>query len=109
MHLRCKEGDLALVIHDEECCRDNIGKLVRVAGPMAFNHDLQKNCWLIQPVRRKPWGCVNAKGEAYRKVLTFASNVEHPDDWLLPIDPLLWSVDEETQAQDNKTESGSAA
>jgi len=42
MKLRCKSGDLALVIHDEEICHQNIGKLVRVAGPWATTVGLKK-------------------------------------------------------------------
>ncbi len=94
MLLRCKEGDLALVIHDEESCRANIGKLVRVAGPVEYNKQLKKDCWLIEPVRKELWCCVSIRGVTYQRIVTFASEVEHPDAWLLPIDPELWNLDE---------------
>ena len=87
MTYRCKAGDLALVVHDEDCCRPNIGKLVRVAGPVWFNSRLRKDCWLIEPVKPGPWHCVNVSGVPYQRVVTFASQVEHPDDWLMPIYP----------------------
>lgn len=94
MHLRCKEGDLALVIHDEESCKANIGKLVRVAGPVEYNERLNQYCWLIEPVHGELWWCVSVKGVPYQRVVTFASEAEHPDGWLLPIDPNLWDLDE---------------
>lgn len=94
MKLRCKSGDLALVISDEEFCRQNIGKLVRIAGPLGYNRRLKKMCWLIEPVKPELWQCINSKQEHYQRLVTFASNVEHPDDWLLPIDPDLWNLDE---------------
>jgi hypothetical protein len=87
MTLRCKQGDLALVIHEEESCRSNIGKFVRVAGPVDFNPILKKHCWLIEPVNQTPWCCINLKEELFERVVTFADRVEHPDEWLLPIDP----------------------
>lgn len=100
MHLRCKAGELALIIHDEECCRPNIGKLVQVAGPVGFNSRLRKDCWLIEPVKPEPWHCVNVSGVPYQRVVTFANQVEHPDDWLLTIDPVIFRI---RAATDHKT------
>lgn len=94
MKLHCKSGDLALVIHDEDMCRQNIGKLVRVAGPIGYNRRLKKQCWLIEPVKAELWQCVTTKVKHYQKFVTFASNLEHPDDWLLPIDPEAWNLNE---------------
>ena len=94
MTYRRKAGDLALVAHDEDCCRPNIGKLVRVAGPVGFNDRLRKDCWLIEPVRPERWHCVNVSGQPYQRVVTFASQVEHPDAWLLPIDPAIFPFHE---------------
>jgi len=94
MQLRCKPGDLALVIHDEEICRQNIGKLVRVAGPLGYNRRLKKMCWLIEPVKAEPWQCITRKDGHQQRIVTFANNMEHPDDWLLPIDPETWDFHE---------------
>lgn len=96
MTIRCKDGDLAMVIYDEESCVGNIGKLVKVAGPLAFNSDIQKQCWLIEPINPEPWYCTNFKGEPFQKVVTFASMIEHPDDWLTPLRP---STDDESEQQ----------
>ena len=97
MKLRCKSGDLALVIHDEDICRQNIGKLVRVAGPLGYNRRLKKQCWLIEPVKAELWQCLTTKQKHYQRVVTFANNLEHPDDWLLPIDPEIWDPIEEVE------------
>lgn len=94
MKLRCKPGDLALIIHDEVSCRENIGKLVKVAGPLGYNQRLKKQCWLIEPVKAEMWHYVTFTGKHYSRILTFAGEAEHPDAWLFPIDPNLWSQDE---------------
>lgn len=99
MKLRCKSGDLALVTHDEDLCRQNIGKLVRVAGPIEYNPRLDKHCWLIEPVKAELWQCVTTEVKHYQRIVTFASNLEHPDDWLLPIDPEAGSHDEEAKVE----------
>lgn len=103
MKYRCKPGDLALVTHDEECCKANIGRLVRIAGPIGYNRRLKKKCWLIEPVKSELWSCVSVKDKPYQRLVTFASNVEHPDDWLLPIDPKTWSLDEVTETKQLET------
>ncbi len=88
MKLRCKNGDLALVVHDESSCAANIGKLVRVKGPLNVNARLRLVCWLIEPVKRELWHWVKTKsGKIQVEVVTFASNVEHPDAWLMPLRP----------------------
>lgn len=101
MTLSCKPGDLALVIREEKGCEGNIGKLVRVAGPIKFNQR-QQATWLIEPARQQPWRSVSPAGKARTRKVTFASRVEHPDEWLLPIDPDVWNlkeVAEETRYQ----------
>ena len=99
MKLRCKSGDLALVIHDEKICHQNIGKLVRVAGPLGYNHRLKKMCWLIEPVKADLWQCVTPKVEHYQQVVHFTNNLEHPDDWLLPIDTETWCLNAKAEVK----------
>jgi hypothetical protein len=94
MKLRCKPGDLALIIHDEDSCQENIGKLVKVAGPLGYNQRLKKQCWLIEPVKAEMWQCVTVNGIHYARNVTFAGEAEHPDAWLLPIYPNLCNQDE---------------
>jgi hypothetical protein len=88
MQLRCKDGDLAVVIHDEVSCVDNVGKLVRVAGPLCLNRHLGLSCWLIEPVRAQAWRVADRFGDAKSvKNVTFGRRIEHPDAWLMPIRP----------------------
>jgi hypothetical protein len=88
MQLRCKDGDLAVVIHDEASCADNVGKLVRVAGPLCLNRNLGFNCWLIEPVKAQSWRVADSSGNAKSvENVTFRRRIEHPDAWLMPIRP----------------------
>jgi hypothetical protein len=87
MNLRCKEGDLALVIHDEPGCEANIGRTVEVRGPLNVNLRLALPCWLIRPVKPEPWCVTNLDGSLVSEVVGWGSRVEHPDAWLLPLRP----------------------
>lgn len=84
---RCKDGDLALVIHDEPVCAGNVGKIVQVRGPILFNRRLKLMCWLIKPVNRQLWHCVRGNGQHYTAVVTWKRQTEHPDAWLMPLKP----------------------
>ena len=86
MTLRCKDGDIALVTREEPGCEFNIGKLVRVAGPVSKNkQDLSS--WFIEPLERRLWWCLSPVGELECRMATFNCRIKHPDAWLLPIDP----------------------
>lgn len=87
MNYRCKSGDLALVLYDEPCCSENIGKVVEVRGPVQRNSWLKLMCWLIKPINRQLWHCVRRTGEHYTAYVTWTRQLEHPDAWLLPLRP----------------------
>ena len=87
MNLHCKEGDLALVIHDEPGCEANIGLVVEVRGPLNVNLRLALPCWLIRPVNPEPWAVVELDGTLVSQVVGWESLIEHPDTWLLPLRP----------------------
>ena len=87
MKFRCKSGDLALVLYDEPCCSENIGKVVEVRGPVQRNSRLKLMCWLIKPINRQLWHCVRNSGEHYTAYVTWTRQLEHPDAWLLPLRP----------------------
>ncbi len=94
MNLRCKPGDIALVLYDEPGCEANIGRIVQVQGPINTNPRLQLPCWLIQPDVREPW-MVGDPG-AFRSIrVTWRDRVEHPDAWMVPLRPLS---EEESEA-----------
>lgn len=85
MQLMCKDGDLAIVVQDEDVAIANLGKVVRVSGPTNVNRRLKRVCWLIEPVNAKKWCWVSLSGKMQNSIVTFASDVEHPDAWLLPL------------------------
>jgi hypothetical protein len=93
--LRCKPGDIALVLYDEPGCEANIGRIVQVQGPINTNPQLQLPCWLIQPFEATPW--IGGDPGALRSIsVTWRDRVEHPDAWMVPLAPLS---EEESEAE----------
>jgi hypothetical protein len=85
MNTRCKPGDLAIITREEPGCESNIGRMVRVSGPMDFDVNLNfEPTWLIYPVTLEPWLFLTSSGK-----LRFAEfeqgDIEHPDSWMMPI------------------------
>ena len=88
MSLRCKQGDLALVVYDEPGCESNIGRAVEVRGPVATNPRLGVRCWLIRPAgSSRRWRVMHHLGRVLTQTVTWTSLIEHPDAWMLPIPP----------------------
>lgn len=85
--LRCRPGDLALVIYDEESCATNIGRLVRVRGPLEADSQSCLPSWLIRPLDRRLWRVAFPSGWVQSMRVGWIDRVEHPDAWLLPIKP----------------------
>jgi len=84
MKLRCRAGDLALVIHDEPSCKANIGRVVRLEGPAAYSSYYARYCWLIFPVDDRPWLVMRDYGAT--KVRIGPNDlIDHPDPWLMPL------------------------
>ena len=85
MDLRCREGELALIIRDEPGCECNIGRTVTVAGPIFFRPG-RGATWLIEPTTNEPWAVHNFMGcDIWTGHIDFDTMIEHPDSWLLPI------------------------
>ena len=84
--IRCKPGDLALVIYDTPDCVKNVGRLVRIRGPLKLNLELLLECWLIQPLSPAPY-YVSELTRTRRMVVKPTHSIEHPDRWLLPLRP----------------------
>ncbi len=82
--MRCKHGDLAIIVQDFDGCEGNIGVIVTVIGP-AINHPATTmTCWQIRPVnRRKLW--LIEDGHAKSEFISKSIEALHPDPWLLPI------------------------
>ncbi len=84
MRLRCRPGDLAIIIRDDVGYEANLGRFVRVDGPLETNHRGMKT-WLIQPVDAREWAVGPPGAVPTYMTVRFSDLVEHPDQWLLPI------------------------
>lgn len=82
--LRCRPGDLALVVREEPGCERNIGRLIEVDGPLHHNQDLGLPCWLLRPVTSQPW-CYTWDGQVFVKPIDWQDRIEIPDAWLIPV------------------------
>jgi hypothetical protein len=106
MSLRCKAGDLALVVYDEPGCRSNIGRAVEVRGPVEINPRIGLQCWLIRPAgSNRRWRVSDDSGWIQTETVSWKSRVEHPDAWLLPIPPLAeCEGDENTEPEEREAQ-----
>jgi hypothetical protein len=86
MKLNCKPGDLAVVAWDEPGCLMNVGRLVKIHGPLRVNADLGAT-WLIVPARRTKWYVIGSDGVVRYTTARLRDRVEHADKWLIPIRP----------------------
>lgn len=85
MELRCREGELALIIREEPGCECNIGRIVTVHGPLEFSPG-RGLTWLIEPVAPEPWAVFEYRdGSVWASPITLDNMIEHPDAWLQPI------------------------
>ncbi len=87
MDLRCKDGDLAVIVGDMPGCESNIGRIVEVRGPAKLNKQCGLICWRIRSVTRKKLINLYPSGELIAERVTWKSRTEHPDCWLIPIRP----------------------
>ena len=86
--LKCKHGDLALVLYDTPGCEQNIGKVVMVRGPTNLVIQTQMMGWQIKPLFPEPWRVVKRKGGIKSEVVDWDICVLHEDAWLMPLRPL---------------------
>ena len=85
--LRCKDGDLALVINDTIDCRQNIGHIVQIRGPVRMLKQSGMLGWLIKPLHKRVWGVTEFDGRSVKELVFWSSGVFHEDAWLMPIRP----------------------
>ena len=103
MSLRCKAGDLALVVYDEPGCESNIGRAVEVRGPVSTNPRLNLPRWLIRPAgSSRYWRVVRGFEPARTERVSWKSRIEHPDAWLVPIPPSAEPESEESAVPEDR-------
>jgi len=85
--LRCKDGDLAVVINDTIACRQNIGRVVQVRGPVRKLKQSGMQGWRIKPIHKRVWGVTELDGRNVKELVFWRSWVFHEDAWLMPIRP----------------------
>lgn len=86
--LKCKHGDLALVLYDTPGCEQNIGKVVLVRGPASLVTRSKMMGWRIKPLFPEPWRVVQLNRAIESEVVDWNSCVFHEDAWLVPLRPL---------------------
>jgi hypothetical protein len=84
MRLRCRPGDLAIIIRDDVGYEANLGRFVRVDGPLETNLRGMKT-WLIEPVDARELAVGPPGAVPTFMTVRFSDRVEHPDRWLVPI------------------------
>jgi len=95
MTLRCKHGDIAVIVHDTPDCRANIGRLVQVRGPLSTFNGMVT--WRICPVTPELYWVTEHDGRVTRESVTWSSGVIHQDAWMEPIRPENPSESDEAQ------------
>lgn len=81
--LRCRPGDLAIIVSDLPGGESNIGRVVEVFGPLERREELGPT-WLIVPVSRAQY-TVHKKRGIVSMVVRLRHGIEHPDAWMMPI------------------------
>ena len=119
MSLRCKHGDLAVIINETPQCRVNIGLIVQVRGPLEYLGILDLYGWRIKPIHhKKVWVEMRKSTKAELQYIYWKYPRCIPDAWLLPIRPtdddldvsdareLLKSITLKSYADGTQTENG---
>lgn len=84
--LRCRDGDLALVVYDTPPCASNVWRAIVVSEPVRMDPD-QGPTWLIHPVAPSAWAVERGWTRRVEFHAPPLDGVEHPDLWLMPLRP----------------------
>ena len=88
MTLRCKDGDLAVIVGELAGCEANIGRIVQVRGPAHLSEQCgELLCWVIRPISRKKMINLYIPDILISERVPWKSDIKLPDCWLLPIRP----------------------
>ena len=85
MGLRCKDGDMAVIVGDVPGCEGNIGCIVQVRGPTSKLSGYI--CWRIKPLENRKILIREFNGVIVSEKVFWNSRIHHPDCFLLPIRP----------------------
>ena len=86
MMLRCKPGDIAIIINDDTGCERNIGRFVKVHDPNV-HMGVYGYCWTIVPLSSEGLYIIeNGKLELTPNI-QLSDHILHADKWLKPIRP----------------------
>ena len=88
MTLRCKDGDLAVIVGELPGCEANIGRIVQVRGPAHISEQCgDLLCWVIKPIDRKKMLILYIPDILVSDYVTWKMDIKLPDCWLIPIRP----------------------
>ena len=94
MTLRCKHGDLAVIVGEYPGCESNIGRIVQVRGPAVVTEQSDGLLsWIIKPVSRAKMINLYIPDILVSEHVTWQKEIRHPDCWLIPIRPPEDDVD----------------
>ncbi len=83
--LRCKDGDMAVIVGDVPGCEGNVGRIVQVRGPTS--QIIGYVCWRIKPLDKRRLLIRENDGSIVGERVFWKSSIFHPDCFLLPIRP----------------------
>lgn len=94
MTLRCKHGDLAVIVGEYSGCEANIGRIVQVRGPAIVTEQSgELLSWVIKPVSRAKMVNLYIPDILITEIVTWKKSIRMPDCWLIPIRPPEDDVD----------------
>lgn len=94
MTLRCKHGDLAVIVGEYPGCEANIGRIVQVRGPAVVTDQSDGLLsWIIKPVSRAKMVNLYIPDILIKEHVTWQKCIRMPDCWLIPIRPPEDEVD----------------
>lgn len=83
--LRCRPGDLAVIVQDEPECQANIGQIVRVISEYTLFPDELGFHWLVEPQSSQPSPVLVGMPGAKCIVVYDNGKRAHYDGWLRPL------------------------
>lgn len=84
--LRCRVGDLAIIVRDEPECHSNIGQIVEVLGQYNGFFEEEAFYWSIKPLSNQPSAVlIGTPGTSRCKVIYDSEPRAHQDAWLQPL------------------------